>query len=146
MLTNFVEAYGKKIMYKTLAFWYLWTAIVGEVIVSDNWKIVDVPYLINPFHASGDFLLLLIAFVNGLDQDQDGQNVGPDLHWNCLTLRWCSWKIFLKKLDCEKNVSRWQQKYEKLPSMQRVNNTAYDNHDIVIKNKCVSANGSEKFR
>ena len=55
--------------------------------MSDNWKIIDSHYLINPFPANGDFPLLLIAFVNHLDQDQAGQHVGPDLDRNCLTLR-----------------------------------------------------------
>ena len=37
----------------------------------------------NSFLASGDFLLL--TFANILDQDQDRQNVGPDLDPNRLT-------------------------------------------------------------
>ena len=101
-------------MYKTLSFWYLWTAIVGEVIVSDNWKIVDVPYLINPFPASGDFPLLLIAFVNSLDQDQAGQSVGPDLDRNCLTVRWYSCKIFLKNLNVVKKSQQMTTKVWKI--------------------------------
>ena len=41
---------------------------------------------LNPFCASGDFGLLLITFANNLDPDQDGQNVGPNLDSNGLTL------------------------------------------------------------
>ena len=37
------------------------------------------------FLASGDFLRLLINFANSLDQDQDRQNVCPDLDPNFLT-------------------------------------------------------------
>ena len=37
--------------------------------------------------ASGDLWHLLITFANSLDQDQDWQNVDPDLDPNCLTLR-----------------------------------------------------------
>ena len=33
-----------------------------------------------------DICGLLITFANSLDPDQDGQNVGPDLDPNCLTL------------------------------------------------------------
>ena len=33
-------------------------------------------------------LCLLITFANSLDPDQDGQNVGPDLDPNFLTLKW----------------------------------------------------------
>ena len=36
--------------------------------------------------ASGDLCHLLIIFANGLDPDQDRQNVGPDLDPNRLTL------------------------------------------------------------
>ena len=35
---------------------------------------------------SGEFCRLLITFANGLDPDQDRQNVGPDLDPNHLTL------------------------------------------------------------
>ena len=38
------------------------------------------------FLASGDFCRLLITFANGLDPDQDRQNVGPDLDTINLTL------------------------------------------------------------
>ena len=34
-----------------------------------------------------DFCCLLITFANSLDSDQAQQNVGPDLHPNCLTPR-----------------------------------------------------------
>ena len=56
----------------------------------------------NSFLARGDLCDLLITFANSLDPDQDGQNVGPDLDSNCLTLRWCSLKTFLKKLILKK--------------------------------------------
>ena len=36
--------------------------------------------------ASDAFCHLLITFANFLDPDQEGQNVGPDLGPNCLTL------------------------------------------------------------
>ena len=36
------------------------------------------------FLASGDICHLLITFAKGLDSDQDGQNVSPDLDPNCL--------------------------------------------------------------
>ena len=36
--------------------------------------------------ASCDFRHLVITFANSLGQDQDGQNVGPDLDLTCLTL------------------------------------------------------------
>ena len=42
---------------------------------------------INTFLSSGDFCRLMItAFANSLDPDQDRQNVGPDLDPNNLTL------------------------------------------------------------
>ena len=41
---------------------------------------------ISSFLASGDFCILLMNFANSLDQDHNGQNVGPDLDPNCLTL------------------------------------------------------------
>ena len=47
--------------------------------------------------ASSDFHHLLITSANSLDPDQDRQNVGPDLDPNCLTLKECSGKNFLKK-------------------------------------------------
>ena len=40
----------------------------------------------NSLLASDDFCHLLITFANFLDPDQDGQNVGPDLEPNRLTL------------------------------------------------------------
>ena len=36
-------------------------------------------------NSSLDFCRLLITFANGLDPDQDRQNVGPDLVLNSLT-------------------------------------------------------------
>ena len=41
---------------------------------------------VNSFLASGDFCHLLITFANSLDPDQNGQDVGPDVDPNCLTL------------------------------------------------------------
>ena len=55
------------------------------------------------------------TFANGLDPDQAWQNFGPDLDPNCLTLWWCSWKKFSKKLNLKKKISRWN-----LPCRQRV--------------------------
>ena len=52
----------------------------------------------NSFLACGDFCHMLITFANSLDPDQDRRNVGPDLDPNCLTLWWCSWKNFMKKV------------------------------------------------
>ena len=40
----------------------------------------------NSLFASSDFYSLLITFANSVDQDQDRQNVGPDLDPNRLTL------------------------------------------------------------
>ena len=62
--------------------------------------------------------MVLITFANSLDQNQDRQNVSLDLELNSLTLLQCSWKNFLNK-SILKKVSRRQQKYELLPSMQR---------------------------
>ena len=45
---------------------------------------------VNFFLASGNFCLLLIAFANSLDPDQDRHKVGPDLDPNCLKLCWYS--------------------------------------------------------
>ena len=47
---------------------------------------------------------LLITFAISLDQDQDRQNVGPDLDPNYLTLWWYFWKNFSKKVDFEKSA------------------------------------------
>ena len=42
--------------------------------------------LFNSLSASSNFCHLLIASANDLDQDQDRENLGPDLDSNCLTL------------------------------------------------------------
>ena len=42
--------------------------------------------VLNSFPVSGNFCHLLITFEINLDPDQAGQNVGPDLDPNCLTL------------------------------------------------------------
>ena len=42
--------------------------------------------IINSLPASVNFCHLLIIFANSLDQDQDRQDVGPDLEPNCVTL------------------------------------------------------------
>ena len=47
---------------------------------------------------------LLITFAIRLDQDQDRQNVGPDLDPNYLTLWWYFWKNFSKKLIFKKSA------------------------------------------
>ena len=44
------------------------------------------------------------------DQDQDWQHVSPDLDPNCLTLCYCFWKNFLKKLILKK-ITKRQQKH-----------------------------------
>ena len=54
-------------------------------------SVLDVTKL---FLAKCDFCRLLITFANGLDPDQDRQNVGPDLVPNRLTLI-----VFLNYLD-----------------------------------------------
>ena len=54
-------------------------------------------------------LLLLISLTNSLDQ-----NLSLYLDLNHLTHWLCFWKFFCKK------VNRWQQKHEKLSSMQQV--------------------------
>ena len=58
------------------------------------------------FLARGNFYLLLMIFANSLEPDQDRQDVGPDLDPNSLTLWWCSWKIFFKKLILKKVCRR----------------------------------------
>ena len=45
---------------------------------------------------------LLITFANSLDQDQEWQNVGPDLDPICITLSLYSQKNFLKKFILKK--------------------------------------------
>ena len=62
--------------------------------------------------SSGDFSSLLISFANSLDSDQDR-----------LTHYKCSWVNSLKN-EILKKVSRWREKHEKLPSMQRVKMSA----------------------
>ena len=54
----------------------------------DRFSLVGAQMLsvINSFPSSGDFCLLLIMIAFSLDPDQAGQNVGPDLDPNCLTL------------------------------------------------------------
>ena len=57
---------------------------------------------INSFIASSDFCRLLITFAaNGLDPDQDRQNVGPDQDPNHLTLWYI---VFLKDALKKKNI------------------------------------------
>ena len=58
--------------------------VIVALRVKDNLK--QLRCHINSFLASGDFCHLLISFSNSLDPDQDGQNVGPDLDPNRLTL------------------------------------------------------------
>ena len=41
----------------------------------------------NSLNISGEFYLLMIAFANSFDPDQDEQNVGLFLDPNCLTLQ-----------------------------------------------------------
>ena len=53
--------------------------------------------IFNYFHARGNFCCLLITFANSLDPDQDQQqNVGPDLDRHSLTLIVCLKEIFEK--------------------------------------------------
>ena len=58
----------------------------------------------------GDFCRLLITFANSSDQDQDRQNVCPDLDPNPLTLCSVPKRIFRTKVNLKK-VSRRQQKH-----------------------------------
>ena len=68
------------------------------------------------FLASCHIIPLLITVANSLDSYQDQRSVIPDLDPNQLTL----WKVSLKESLKKVNfISRWQQKHEKLPSMQR---------------------------
>ena len=64
------------------------------------------------------FCCLLITFVNSLDQDQDWHSVSPDLDPKWIQSVWhvdsVSERIFWKE------ISRWQQKHEKLLSMHKV--------------------------
>ena len=64
---------------------------------------------------------LLITFANSLDQDQDRQNVGPDLDRSKLfdTLMVFLKEFFRKKLIFQK-IQQMTKKHAKLPSMQRV--------------------------
>ena len=63
--------------------------VLNHLLIKKNVFLVQISNKIFPssFLASGDFCHLLItSFANSLDQDQDRQNVGPDLDANCLTL------------------------------------------------------------
>ena len=84
---------------------------------------------INSFHASGDLCRLLIIFANSLDPDQAQQNVGPDLHPNCLTLWQYSWQIFFEKVKQKKKKKKKnpddKKVCAKLPSMQIIKGTEY---------------------
>ena len=61
---------------------------------------------------------LLITFANSLDPDHVGQNVGPDLDSNCLTL-WVFLKDFLEKVDFEKN-QQTTKKHENYPAVKEL--------------------------
>ena len=58
---------------------------------------------------------LLITLPSSLDSDQAPKNARPDLDLNCLTLWWCSWKIFLKKLILKKKCTDKKRKVNPLP-------------------------------
>ena len=76
-------------------------------------------FCLNSLPTSGDFCHLLITFANSLDPDQAGQNIGPDLDPNCLTL-WCySWKIFLGKVNLNK-IHRWQKSMQNYPACKEL--------------------------
>ena len=45
--------------------------------------VMSVHTTFNSFLAGGNLCRLLITFANSLYQDQDCQNVGPDLHPSC---------------------------------------------------------------
>ena len=47
---------------------------------------MHISYDFNSFFARSEFCCPLITFANSLDPDQDGQNIGPDLDSNHLTL------------------------------------------------------------
>ena len=51
---------------------------------------------------------------------RSGQNVGPDLDPNCLTLWWYSWKNFLKMFILKK-ISRRQQSMKNSPACKELN-------------------------
>ena len=68
--------------------------------------------------ACGHFCHLLKTFANSLDQDQDQQNVGPDLDPNCLTL--LVFNKFFKKVDLKKKISRQNKSIQNYP-IDRVN-------------------------
>ena len=58
---------------------------------------------VNTLPASGDLCRPLKIFANGLDPDQNRQNVGPDLDPNCLHSDSVPERIFRKKVNFEKN-------------------------------------------
>ena len=57
---------------------------------------------------TGNFCRLLITFPNGLDPDQDGQNVGLDLDPNCFIL-WISLPDFFFFFFLNNNFEKSQQ-------------------------------------
>ena len=88
----------------------MFSTISSDLVSGLLWPWSDCKYklvwaCVNSFPDSGHFCCLLITFANNLDSNQAGQNVGPDLDPNCLTLWWYSWKIFLKKVNFKNNKS-----------------------------------------
>ena len=73
---------------------------------SVDWKLLHTPNNLTLFLLAVTFVFCRKGhktFANSLDPDQDGQNVGPDLNTNRLTLWRYSPKSFLKTLILEKN-------------------------------------------
>ena len=77
---------------------------------------LDLQYVFSYLEQFLPFCGLLLTFANRLDPDQDQQNVGPDLDPKPFDTDSVHEFFFVEKAQ----VSRQQQKHEKLPSMQRV--------------------------
>ena len=58
------------------------TQEVNTLTPTPRWSSVCSFMSFNSYHSRGDFCHLLIIFANSLAQDQDRQNVGPDLDPN----------------------------------------------------------------
>ena len=87
------------------------------------------PVCSNSFPASCDFCHLLLTFANSLDQDQDQQNVSPDLNPNLNYLK----KFILKKVNSR------QQKHAKFSGMQSVRV-----HEIPNNVVCATSKASDQ--
>ena len=71
-------------------------------------------------------------FCKQLDQDQDRQNVGPDLDPIRLILLWYSSNNILKMLILKKKSQQMTTKHEKLPGVQGIK---YFSHHVTQMDK-----------